>query len=275
MIGIVDIGAGHRYLPVLLNFDGIAKIGMVDPNKSIEWSYDNFRKLIKHPNNLLKFKFGISDKTSKIKYYITNTLTGSTFVNVFNLAKKNKKNLENEYFGKKKHIVQQVYSFKDFTRKFFKYKIDIIKIDVEGYENKIMSSILKNSTPFLIEIETNLNSEVYPDTFNSVNSLMLKNNYKITTGIPIYHKTKNSSNNNAYILGTYDNPILRSPLVQFECIYIKDKKNYNLKEVCILLGYGLVYEVEKILKRQKKKFSNKNIQLIKELINNFFNNYSS
>jgi len=105
MIGIVDIGAGHRYLPVLLNFDGIAKIGMVDPNKSIEWSYDNFRKLIKHPNNLLKFKFGISDKTSKIKYYITNTLTGSTFVNVFNLAKKNKKNLENEYFGKKKNII--------------------------------------------------------------------------------------------------------------------------------------------------------------------------
>ena len=25
VIGIVDIGAGHRYLPILLNFDGVSK----------------------------------------------------------------------------------------------------------------------------------------------------------------------------------------------------------------------------------------------------------
>lgn len=264
-IGIVDIGAGHRYLPVLLNFDGIAKIAMIDPNKSLNWAFSNFKKLVKFTENLYKFNFGISNKTSKIKYYVTKTVTGSTFIDVF----KNKK-LDDEYFGKKKYIIQQVYSFKEFIRNFFKYKIDVIKIDIEGYETRIMPSILKYSKPFLIEIETNLNSEVYPNSFNSINALMIKNNYKLITGIPIYHITQNSHANNAFISGDYDNPVSRSPIIQFECIYIKDKKNYNLKEVCILLGYGIIYEVEKILKKQKKKLSNKKIQLIKRFIKKFF-----
>ena len=66
-LGIVDIGAGHRYLPVLLNFDGLSKIAMVDPNKSLEWSFKNFKNIIKHPQNLYKFRFGIGNKTLKKK----------------------------------------------------------------------------------------------------------------------------------------------------------------------------------------------------------------
>ena len=41
-IGIVDIGAGHRYLPILLNFDGVSKIAMVDPNKSLAMSNQKY-----------------------------------------------------------------------------------------------------------------------------------------------------------------------------------------------------------------------------------------
>ena len=88
IIGIIDIGAGHRYLPILLNFDGVSRIAMVDPNKSLDWSYKNFKKIINYPENLFKFNFGIGNKTSKKKYFITNTLTGSTFVDVFKIAKK-------------------------------------------------------------------------------------------------------------------------------------------------------------------------------------------
>ena len=73
-IGIVDIGAGHRYLPILLNFDGVSKIAMVDPNKSLDWSYQNFKKIIKYPKNLFKFNFGIGDKTSKKRYYKLKTI---------------------------------------------------------------------------------------------------------------------------------------------------------------------------------------------------------
>tara|TARA_B110000027_G_C16056993_1_gene272641 strand:- start:51 stop:962 length:912 start_codon:yes stop_codon:yes gene_type:complete len=269
-IGIVDIGAGHRYLPILLNFDGIAKIAMVDPNKSLNWSFDNFKKLIRHPNNLFKFKFGISNKTSKIKYYIANTLTGSTFVDIFKIAKKNSKELDSDYFGKKNFIIQQVYSFKDFRNLFFKYNVDIIKIDVEGLEDKIISSIMKYSTPFLIEVETNLNSEIYPNSFDKINLLLKKNNYKMLTGFPIYTRSKKSLKNDSFTIGNYDNPILRAPLEQFECIYIKDKKKYNLKEILILLGYGFLHEVKKIIKLSKIKLSKKKLNLIDDFIKNFF-----
>ena len=90
-----------RYLPTLLNFDGVSKIAMVDPNKSLEWSYNNFKKIVQYPENLYKFNFGISDKTSKLEYFIAKTLTGSTFSDVYKNAKKNKKKLDSEYFGKK------------------------------------------------------------------------------------------------------------------------------------------------------------------------------
>ena len=88
VIGIVDIGAGHRYLPILLNFDGVSKIAMVDPNKSLDWSYHNFKRIIKYPQNLFKFNFGIGNKSIKKKYFVTKTLTGSTFIDIYNISKK-------------------------------------------------------------------------------------------------------------------------------------------------------------------------------------------
>ena len=98
VIGIVDIGAGHRYLPILLNFDGVSKIAMVDPNKSLDWSFQNFKDIISYPENLFKFNFGISNKTSKKKYFVTKTLTGSTFIDIYKTSKKNKTKLNYEYF---------------------------------------------------------------------------------------------------------------------------------------------------------------------------------
>jgi len=271
IIGIVDIGAGHRYLPILLNFDGVAKIAMVDPNKSLDWSFNNFKKIIKHPENLHKFKFGISNKTSKKKYYVLNTMTGSTFVNVYKTAKKNKEKLGQVYFGNKSTSIQQVYSFKDFIKKFFKFEIDIVKIDVEGLEDKIIPSVVKNSSPLLIEVETNLNSDIYPNSFDKINTILKQKNYKMLTGFPVYKNTKNlTSKNLSFGLGNYDNPILRSPLEQFECIYVKDKNIYNVKEISILLGYGLLHEVEKIIKLSKLKVIKSKKNLIQDFMNKFF-----
>ena len=107
VIGIVDIGAGHRYLPILLNFDGVSKIAMVDPNKSLDWSYHNFKRIIRYPQNLLKFNFGIGNKSIKKKYFVTKTLTGSTFIDIYNISKKNKIKLNKEYFGEKKPILKK------------------------------------------------------------------------------------------------------------------------------------------------------------------------
>lgn len=271
IIGIVDIGAGHRYLPVLLNFDGISKIAMVDPNKSLNWSAKNFKKIIKYPENIYQYNFGISDKTEKKKYYVAKTLTGSTFIDVYKIAKKGKKKLSNEYFGEENSKIQQVFSFKDFKKKFFKFNVDIIKIDVEGLEEKIVSSVIKNSNPSLIEVETNLNSEIYPNSFNKINHLLIKKNYKLVTGFSIFKRTKNKKiQNSQFELGNYDNPILRSSLEQFECIYIKDKKKYDLKDIVIFIGYGLLHEVKKIIHQSKIKFSKLTESQVNKIIKDFF-----
>ena len=60
---------------------------MVDPNKSLDWSYNNFKRIIKYPQNLFKFNFGIGNKSIK-KYFVTKTLTGSTFIDIYNISKK-------------------------------------------------------------------------------------------------------------------------------------------------------------------------------------------
>ena len=91
-IGIVDIGAGQRYLPTLLNFDGISKIAMIDPNKNLNWAYKNFIRLLNYPNNVEKFQFGISNKTKKMKYYKAKRSTGSTFIDIYKKAKKKMRN---------------------------------------------------------------------------------------------------------------------------------------------------------------------------------------
>lgn len=270
LIGIVDIGAGHRYLPILLNFDGVSKIAMVDPNKSLDWSYQNFKKIIKYPEYLYKFNFGIGDKTSKKRYYVTDTLTGSTFVDIYKIANKNKNKLDNEYFGKKKSNIQKIYSFKDFIKNFFKYKIDIVKIDVEGFEFKIISSLLKHSRPMLIEVETNLNSEIYPNSFDDINLILKKKGYKLVTAYSIFKKSKKNNINSSYDSGNYDNPISRLNLEQFECIYIKEKSKYDIKDLTILIGYGLLQEVKKIFGKSKIKCTKFEKDKINKILKNFF-----
>ena len=270
VIGIVDIGAGHRYLPILLNFDGVSKIAMVDPNKSLDWSYQNFKKIIRYPENLFKFNFGIGDKTLKKRYYITKTLTGSTFMDVYKISKKNKTKLDDEYFGEKKSYIQKIYSFKDFIKKYFKYKVDIVKIDVEGFEYKIILSLLKYSRPMLIEVETNLNHEIYPNTFDHINLLLKKRGYKLVTAYSIFKKTKKNKTNSSYDIGNYDNPISRSNLVQFECIYIKEKSKYSIKDFIILIGYGLSQEAKIIFDKSKIICSKFEKNKIGEVLNKFF-----
>ena len=269
-IGIIDIGAGQRYLPTFLNFDGVAIIAMVDPNKNLLWSYNNFKKIVKYPQNVKSFQFAISNKTKKIKYYEMNRSTGSTCVDIYKKVRKNSHILNDEYFGKKKEKKIQAYSFDDFIKKFFYLKPDIIKIDVEGYELDIINSIIKKYDPFLIEVELNINHKIYGNTFNIVNANLLKKNYKLITGFPLYQKQTNAKNNAnvPFIIGDYQNPVHRSSLEQFDCIYIKNKKNYCLKTFSILVGYGFITEAKSIYEQLSKKISKSTC----DKLNNVFEN---
>jgi hypothetical protein len=269
-IGIIDVGAGQRYLPTFLNFDGVAKIAMVDPNKNLLWSYNNFQKIVKYPQNVQSFQFAISNKTKKIKYYEMRRSTGSTCINIYKKVRKNNQILNDEYFGKKNEKKIQAYSFNDFIKKFFYLKPDIIKIDVEGYELDIINSIIKKYDPFLIEVELNINHKVYGNTFNKVNEILTKKNYKLITGFPLYQKQTNEKNNTnvPFVIGDYQNPVHRSPLEQFDCVYIKNKKNYSLKTFSILVGYGFITEAKSIFEKLSKKISKSTCDKLNDIFEN-------
>jgi len=269
-IGIVDIGAGQRYLPTLLNFDGLSKIAMIDPNKNIDWSYNNFIKLLKFPNNVAKYKFGISNKTKKLNYFTAKQTTGSTFIDIYKKAKKKKIKLNKSYFGKKNKIKVQVYSFKDFVKNFFIINPEVIKIDVEGFETVILKSILKHYYPFLIEIEVNLNHSIYPNTFNEANKILTKKKYKLITATPVYRNINNlNKKNSPFVYGEYQSPILRSQLEQLDCIYVKKNIPKNIRSFVILIGYGLVSEAKLFLKKNSNLFKKNKFYQIKKFIEKF------
>jgi hypothetical protein len=91
---IFDIGAGNRYLKTLLNFDGTAKIIMVDPHKSLEWSVNNLKKKLKNKNELLAYRVAIGKKTQTKQLYLSTRPTGSTLINIHKIATAENGNLK-------------------------------------------------------------------------------------------------------------------------------------------------------------------------------------
>jgi FkbM family methyltransferase len=169
-ICIIDIGAGHRYLSSLLNFDGSAEIHMIDPHKSLLWSSENLKKIIENKEDVKTYQVGIGAQTMKKVMYMGTRPTASTFLNIFKLSKGKKYELDMKYFSKNKQLVN-IFSFKDFLKKFNIKSPSIIKIDVEGMEDIVLNSILKSCRPFLLQIEVNVNSELYNNTFNKMLNL--------------------------------------------------------------------------------------------------------
>ena len=233
----------NRYLKTLLNFDGTAEIAMVDPNKNLDWSVKNLQNNLKYPENVKGFRCGIGNATGKKKFFLAATSTGSTFVNIY----KNKKKINQSYFGPKNTITTNVFSFKDFVMKYKLKNPDIVKIDVEGFEQKIIESLLKNFRPVLIEIELNNNHPLYGDSFSKVHSELLLCNYELATIVPNYGSVQKSC-----LIGNDENPIYRSSVKQMDCIYINKKAPANAKKFSILLGYGLIDQAKSIFVKIKK-----------------------
>ena len=52
-INIFDIGAGQRILPEIINFNGISKVFLIDPNDNIKYCYDQLCKYFPDKKNIM------------------------------------------------------------------------------------------------------------------------------------------------------------------------------------------------------------------------------
>ena len=186
-ISFLDIGAGNRFLAILLNFDGCANVSMVDPHKSLFWSCDNLKKHLIFKDLVKPYKVGIGKKTTNKTLHIGKKSTGSTFIDIFKVSKNKKLKLDMEYFSISKEIVK-IFKVKDLLNKYKIKKPEIVKIDVEGLEGEVLDSVLDVSRPFIIQIESNINSDIYGNTFDQIHQKLISLNYNLAI-IKLRNKT--------------------------------------------------------------------------------------
>jgi len=129
-----------------------------EPNK---YYAKKLRKLKKKFKNLKVFNFGLNDEKLKLKLYIPKIKIFFKNFYMFTYAFYNKnelqKNLKVNFVLKKKFLIDEVY-FRTNKYNNFDKKIDLIKIDVNGNEIKVikgLSSLIKRDKPIIIVEELN------------------------------------------------------------------------------------------------------------------------
>ncbi len=264
-LNLFDIGAGQRILPEFMNFDGISKIHLIDPNKNINYSYNQLRKYFQDHDNIFKFQTAISDKTKTQNYYESKISTISTF----SVNKKNKNKISKLYYPKPKKI--NLYSFKDFLKNYKLSKPDMVKIDVEGLEFKVLNSVLSCSLPLIVQIEANINNSIFSQSFDSINKLMVKKGYILYSLFPSYgDKAFRSNLNTNFIninLEDIETNFKKQYLLQAECFYIKKKNIYSINDLLLFSGFGLTSFYLDELEKNKNKFN----KSIKEKLQKIYN----
>lgn len=170
---IFDIGA-HKGKMVKFFFQiyGNAKIYCFEPNRSFVPSLSNIKK-----KNLFVCNYAVGDKNQK-KRIIINEIDLTTSLTKLN---------ENSFYLKiKKFIIRKkrkdiyqnvnVTTLDNFCKKKKIKKIDLIKIDCEGYENKVLNGakrIIKKTKYLIIEIQKN---DMYEDYSKDKIEIFLKKN---------------------------------------------------------------------------------------------------
>jgi FkbM family methyltransferase len=253
---IVDVGAGARYLPSVLNFDGFSKVFMIDPNDNLNTSYKNLIKILINKKNIIPIKEGIYKKNGIIDYYQAKKSTGSSFINYDIGLKKTKKKVHTYSYLKKKYKI---------------LKVDILKVDIEGLELSVLKDVLLTNSPLIIEVEANFKNSVFGDTFTSIHSFLSKK-YFLKTGYPTFKKNENKFNGNLspFRQGSYASPSFRNPINQMDCYYILKKKSYNIYDLLLLLGYGFFDEAEIIFKILDKKINADQRKNLKKIFDYFY-----
>ena len=262
-IHILDVGAGQRYLKSILNFEGISKVALIDPSENLKITKKNILKKTNDKDSINFFSFALSNKNGIQKFYPAKKSTGSSLIDFKKF--KSKLDYDLDYFGELKSKKIKVITYKKFKLLHRWHKLDILKIDVEGYEKKIIKSIIDIDKPLIIQIELNFISSIYNESFNFVNNFLNKKNYKILTLVPVYQ-----NNGEAFIKGDYENPTFRNQITQCDCFYIYTKSRFSMKNLTILIGFGFIKEAYKSYLLNKNRIYS---SVIKKQLNLFFIEY--
>jgi len=171
---IIDIGAHMgSYTQMFLKLNQKANIILFEPNIYL------YKKLIirfRNSKNLKIINCGISDKQTKKKFYINKN---SDYVSSFSKVNRKSKYLmiRNLLLGSVTNkVTEKIVNVKKLDAFVFlkNIKIDLIKIDVEGYEEKVIkggSAILKNTKIVLIEFHKD---DMYSDyNCNNIHNRLL------------------------------------------------------------------------------------------------------
>lgn len=145
----VDLGCHHPFR--YNNTFRLYKLGWRGLNIDLNHiSIDLFNLMRPKDNNIC---IAISDKIKKIKFYIPNkNLISPEITTDYNFTKKYKKHHGSNYDSFLTESITWSFLEKKY-RKYFK-KIDLLKIDIEGSDLKILKTInLKKVSPDLIMIE--------------------------------------------------------------------------------------------------------------------------
>ena len=182
---VFDIGAHHgeTTIELLKNFK-IDKIYLFEPN------LNNFsilqKTLLKKQDSqnmyLNNFALGSENKKTTIKQVFESSSSTINEIDTSTKYFKRKKRILN-LFSKKAKIIEmkiEIKSSSDFIEINGIKKIDLIKIDTEGYEYKILKNIenyLKNVGVILFEHHYDL-MIIKNYKFKEINDLLIKNNFK-------------------------------------------------------------------------------------------------
>ena len=192
-----DVGA-HKgeTLEIFIKHFNIRNIFCFEPNQII---YQKLKKKIKNKNykNVSIFNCGLGNKTETRSLKTFSDTSSSTFSQVdsksnYYLRKKKVFDLfSNNFFSK--NIDAEVITFSEFVEKYKIKKIDILKIDTEGFEYKVLKGIKDNDFKNieLVYFEHHYDLMLKKGyKFSDINKLLIEKNFKMVFKIKMkFRKT--------------------------------------------------------------------------------------
>ena len=184
---IIDVGANKgQTIDLFINIYDSYEIYAFEPNKKLY--YELKKKFFKYKNIHLQ-NAGVSEKRGELIFNENILDETSSFEDI---------NLNSEYAFKKAKILgvkinelvkdsylSEVITLHDFILEQQLKAIDILKIDVEGHELKVLKGLfktrLKNRINY-IQIESH-NDDMYPNKMKEINKLLTLNNFKLLKSI--------------------------------------------------------------------------------------------